>query len=92
MDWSRDGLDRAGFEGFVPFADLPDASVPLEPGVHVVLRVDDADPAFRETNPAGRFKGKDPSPPQESLASAWVPGTEVVYIGRPTPAVPDGAV
>lgn len=82
MDWSRDGLAAEGFEGFVPFSDLPDASVPCTPGVYVVLRVDGGAPVYRVTNPAGRFKGRDPSVPRETLSRAWVPDTGVVYIGK----------
>lgn len=82
MDWSRDGLIAAGFEGFVRFEDLPQTSVPLEPGVYVVLRESDAAPEFRETNPAGWFKGKDPSVAPQTLAGVWVPDSAVVYIGK----------
>lgn len=82
MDWSRDGLADAGFEGFIPFAELPDATVPSGPGVYVVLAPDDIDPAFREVSSAGRFKRKDPTVIQAELAAAWVEGTRVLYIGK----------
>ena len=82
MDWSRDGLTAAGLEGFVRFEDLPQASVPQEPGVYVVLRESVAAPEFREMNPAGWFKGKDPTVAPQVLAGVWVHGSAVMYIGK----------
>jgi hypothetical protein len=82
MDWTREGLASAGFEGFVPFADLPVASVPRAAGVYIVLREHDGDPELLAGSPAGRFKGKDPSVDRLSLQDAWVRGSRVLYIGK----------
>ena len=82
MEWTREGLAFAGFQGFVPFADLPVASVPRSPGVYIVLREHDGDPEFLRANPAGRFKGKDPSADRPSLQDAWVQRCRVLYIGK----------
>ena len=82
VDWNVDGLAEAGFEGFVPFADLPTSDVPRGPGVHLVVRDRDDPPAFRATSPAGWFKGKDPTVAPERLVDAWVPGASVMYIGK----------
>jgi hypothetical protein len=82
MDWTREGLASAGFEGFVPFTDLPTASVPRAAGVYIVLREHDRDPDFLTVSPAGRFKGKDPSVDETSLQEAWVRGSRVLYIGK----------
>ena len=71
MKWTRDGLASAGFEGFIPFQDLPTSPVPRGQGVYAILR-DGADPpVFLEESPAGWFKGKKPSVDLLTLQSAW---------------------
>lgn len=82
MDWTREGLASAGFEGFVRFADLPVSSVPRGAGVYVVLREGDGEVEFMQASPAGRFKGKEPSVDEQSLRGAWVQGSQVLYIGK----------
>jgi hypothetical protein len=82
VDWSRDALVKFGFTGFVPFAELPSADVPTAPGVYVVLRPVSIEPTWVEISPAGWFKGRDPSVSVDKLRSAWVPGAEVLYIGK----------
>ena len=56
--------------------------VPAQPGVYVVIRADSSPLIFREESGAGWFKGKDPSVDVERLRAAWVPDTEVLYIGK----------
>src|SRR3954468_25082290 len=75
-------IDLSGFTGWVPFAQLPDAGVPTEPGVYVVVRPSDEPPSFLDVSPAGRFRGKDPTVPVAELAALWVPGSPVIYIGK----------
>ncbi|GAA1945203.1 GIY-YIG nuclease family protein [Agromyces allii] len=73
-----------GFSGSVRFDLLPSVRVPTGPGVYVVVRESDAPPAFLETNPAGWFKGKNPTLPVGELERAWVPAASVIYIGKAT--------
>ncbi|ATG51175.1 hypothetical protein CFK38_06275 [Brachybacterium vulturis] len=82
MEWTRGGLEAEGFSGFVRFADLQFSQVPTASGVYVIVRQFDHEPGFLPINPAGRFKGKDPSVPRERLDAEWVAGAEVVYIGK----------
>lgn len=71
-----------GFDGFVPFAALPDSPPPAEPGVYVVVRLARTAPVFLSGSPAGWFKDRDPTLPVAELRAAWVPGEPVIYIGK----------
>ena len=82
MDWSRNGLAAAGFEGFARFSELPASAVPRGQGVYVVVRQRSNKPTLLDTSPAGRFKGKDPSVETSALQESWVDRATVVYIGR----------
>ncbi len=82
MEWDRDGLEAEGFRGFVPFAALPGAGVPVGAGVYVVYRASNEPPRFLERSPGGHFKGKDPTVPVAVLQAAWVDGARVVNIGK----------
>jgi hypothetical protein len=37
---------------------------------------------FLPSNPAGRFKERDPSASDDALSANWVEGAEIVYIGK----------
>lgn len=81
--WTRATLASSGFEGWVGFAELarrPDR-LPSTGGVYVVSRPGE-DPGFLSANPAGRFKGRDPSVSEDVLRANWVTGAEVLYIGK----------
>jgi hypothetical protein len=72
----------AGFTGWVPFAQLPRADVPTGSGVYVVVRPNNEPPSFLDVSPAGHFKSKNPTVPVAKLATLWVPGARIVYIGK----------
>ncbi|KQO98417.1 hypothetical protein [Leifsonia sp. Leaf264] len=82
MDWTRAGLERAGFDGWVRFADLPDAGVPAGPGVYVIVRPTDAEPTFTPTSTSAWHKKRDPVVAVSRLEKNWVPGSQVLYIGK----------
>lgn len=80
--FTREGLSPCGFVGFVRFQGIDYDQVPRQPGVYVVLRENQSRPAFLDENPAGRFKGKDPTVPVTELEAAWPEGAQCVYIGK----------
>jgi NTP pyrophosphatase (non-canonical NTP hydrolase) len=80
--WTRAAVEEAGFEGFVPFGRLTTHAVPDSPGVYLVVRPSETEPLFSPQNPAGHFKGKDPSLSLDELQARWVPHSEVIYIGK----------
>lgn len=82
MEWTRKGLEEAGFEGFRRFAELWQAGVPLQPGVYIILRPSQDQPRFVPTSVAGHFKGKDPSVSIPDLERAWVDGASVSPLHR----------
>ncbi len=87
MDFTREGLERAGFLGFRTISELSAtrcASAPESPGVYIVLRESAAQPSFLPVGTGGRFKRKDPNVPIEELQRKWVAGAAVVYIGMTT--------
>jgi len=82
MDFTSAALAAVGFDGFVPFAELPASEVPRAPGVYVVLRTDGEVPEFLDVSGAGWFKDKDPSSTRAELEDAWVDDAPVLYIGK----------
>lgn len=75
-------LDLSEFNGWVPFNQLPTADVPTKAGVYVIVRPTDAPPEYLDTSPAGHFKKKDPTVAVAELATLWIPGERIVYIGK----------
>ncbi|MGT2427089.1 hypothetical protein [Amnibacterium kyonggiense] len=84
--WSRQALEEGGFRGFVPFASFETADVPEAPGVYAILRTGHAAPVFLAGSAAGPRNGTAAAVAVEVLAKKWVPGPEVVYIGKATPS------
>jgi hypothetical protein len=80
--FTAEGLRAFGFVGFERFKGLDLNRVPTGAGVYVVLRESDARPTFLESNPAGWFKGRDPTVPIAELETAWPDGARCVYIGK----------
>jgi hypothetical protein len=82
MEFSRRSLEQAGFEGWIPFADLRAAKCPSEGGIYVVTYQGENPSKFAERSCGGWFKGKDPTVPEDQLIANWVQGSEIVYIGQ----------
>jgi hypothetical protein len=81
--FTQQALARAGFVGWIPFKRIREGDqVPRSGGIYVVVRTASGEPEFLKTNPGGRFKGRDPTVPEEALRLNWVDGAEVVYIGK----------
>lgn len=75
-----------GFEGFIPVAQLREATsiLPEEAGVYIVIRPSDATPQFLEKGTGGFFKGKDPNVSIERLTENYVAASKTLYIGKAT--------
>lgn len=84
MDFSRSGLEKAGFRGFVSLARLEPTAVPTHGGVYAVIREGDDDPVLLADSVGGHFKGKNPTVERSVLERKWVAGCTVVYIGKAT--------
>lgn len=82
MEWTREGFEAAGFDGFVRFAELPERDVPQVPGVYVVLRDTDAPPEFLQASPGGRFESKDPTVSLDQLQKKWNDEVRLLYVGQ----------
>lgn len=85
MKFNREGLIKAGFEGFLTIQALRDGHinrVPAGGGVYVVLRESKTAPTFLKNSTGGWFKEKDPSVTENVLRARWVAGTPVIYIGK----------
>ena len=82
VEWTREGLEVAGFEGFQRLAGLSPDHVPQVGGVYVILRPSREQPKFLPNSLAGHFKGRDPSASTDQLEGAWVDGATVLYIGK----------
>lgn len=80
-----DGIDLNSFATGNSVKGLSETNcrdVPTAPGVYVVIRAASGVPPFLPASKAGRFKGLDPSYPEEIVRAAWVHDATVVYIGK----------
>lgn len=80
--FKRKALLARGFRGFVRFKGVDLQAIPTGEGVYAVLRETDTQPRFLERNPAGRYKGRDPTAPVDELTHDWPTGSHCVYIGK----------
>jgi len=81
-----DELKGQGFTGFIKISELLKKGfneIPESPGIYLVLHEGmETMPVFLASNPASRYKGKDPSVRMEELVAGWIEHTPLVYIGR----------
>jgi hypothetical protein len=56
--------------------------IPGKAGVYVAIRNKLYAPTFLHSSGAGWFKKLDPSYPSAIVADAWVPGAQIVYVGK----------
>lgn len=79
-----DSMKKAGFQGFLSVDNLRKslAEVPDTKGVYCVLRESSEAPVFLRNNPAGHFKGRNPTVTVDKLQSKWIVGCPLLYIGK----------
>lgn len=79
-----ENLKAAGFEGFIPVAQLKEdnTAIPQEAGVYMVVYTGKGIPEFLSHGTGGFFKGEDPNVPIAELKSNWIENTCVIYIGQ----------
>jgi hypothetical protein len=83
--YRRSDLEAVGFAGWQTWEELRANDfdvVPSSPATYVVYRAEEDDPAFLDVNPGGRFKRRDPTVKSSVLAAKWVPGANVMYLGK----------
>lgn len=82
--FSKDWLLAEGFEGFVTFQELLDktASPPERAGVYMIYYNGPATPVFVAKGTGGFFKRENPDVDVSILSDNWVPGAEVLYVGK----------
>lgn len=81
----RRWLETRGFSGFLTIDELRAtrlAQVASTPGVYAVLRESKEEPVFLAVSTGGRFKNREPNVPRALLEAAWVPQSQVVYLGK----------
>ena len=84
MQFTIDGLQTAGFTGFVPFNDLDMCQSPQldEPGVYMVLRPAGVKLTLSEVSTGFWYQGEDPAYTLADLESQCNLPTPVLYIGK----------
>jgi hypothetical protein len=82
MIFTRKDLEKAGFTGWLPFAEIRRSACPTSGGVYVVIHDAESPVIFAQRSCGGWFKGQDPTVTSDTLNANWVDGAEVVYIGK----------
>ena len=85
MQVNKRALREDGFAGFRTFAEVEINRIPQAPGIFAVLQPEGFQAQFLGRSTAGVFKKKDPSLSAEKLASEWVDGAEILYVGKAGP-------
>ncbi len=75
---------KNGFCGFLSTRELRTrlTEIPDERGIYLVFWSPESVPEFLLKSPAGWLKKKDPTLPLDHLKEKWVPGAQVLYIGK----------
>ncbi len=82
-EFTRIGLEKAGFKGWIAARDLVKALIPARvQGVYLAFREGAEPPTFLLTSAAGTHKGRDPTMAVPKLEEAWIRDSKVVYIGK----------
>lgn len=77
--WDSAGLHAAGWSGLVPLLGLDMRTGPKEVGLYTVVREISMPPSFtRHSRQRGNFAPLD----HDDVASRWVEGASVIYIGQ----------
>jgi hypothetical protein len=82
---SRAFLEAEGFEGFFTVGQLHAEGcegLPNEPGVYAIVRESLDRPEFLIKSVGPIYRGQDPTRPVDELKQRWVPGAQVLYLGR----------
>ena len=82
---SRAFLEAEGFEGFFTVGQLHAEGckgLPNGPGVYAIVRESLDRPEFLTKSVGPIYRGKDPTRPVDELMQRWVPGAQVLYLGR----------
>lgn len=82
VEWTRDGFERLGFEGWKRFGSVERGDLPPRHGVYVVVREPGQRPAFLIESVGGPHKHKVLTVGVDELQQAWRDGAEVVYVGK----------
>lgn len=81
--FTRSDLEAVGFAGWGTWDEVRVGyPIPKQPLCYVICRCADGPPRFRQTSPGGHFKAKDPTVPVGTLKAKWVPGADVINIGK----------